>query len=190
MENTSGKIPWEDLRYIFGQIMYGGHIVNDFDRILCVAYLDHYLKDELLDEMELFPFNKDEKGATFKSPNPTTFDRYLEHIDQEYKGDTPIAFGLHPNAEIGFRTEQSEALLRLLLELQPRDGGGGGGGDDKSPRAVASAAMQDFMDAVGDVKWDVIDSEWCGGRLFATISFFLPLTSTLTLNPFFHSLPQ
>jgi dynein heavy chain len=156
MENTSGKIPWEDLRYIFGQIMYGGHIVNDFDRILCVAYLDHYLKDELLDEMELFPFNKDEKGATFKSPNPTTFDRYLEHIDQEYKGDTPIAFGLHPNAEIGFRTEQSEALLRLLLELQPRDAGSGGG-DDKSPRAIAGAAMQDFMDAVGDVKWDVID---------------------------------
>ena len=156
MENTSGKIPWEDLRYIFGQIMYGGHIVNDFDRILCVAYLDHYLKDELLDEMELFPFNKDEKGATFKSPNPTTFDRYLEHIDQEYKGDTPIAFGLHPNAEIGFRTEQSEALLRLLLELQPRDAGSGGS-DDKSPRAIAGAAMQDFMDAVGDVKWDVID---------------------------------
>ena len=156
MENTSGKIPWEDLRYIFGQIMYGGHIVNDFDRILCVAYLDHYLKDELLDEMELFPFNKDEKGATFKSPNPTTFDRYLEHIDVEYKGDTPIAFGLHPNAEIGFRTEQSEALLRLLLELQPRDGGGGGG-DAQSPRAIAGAAMQDLLDAVGDVKWDLID---------------------------------
>jgi Na+-translocating ferredoxin:NAD+ oxidoreductase RnfD subunit len=26
MENASSKIPWEDLRYIFGQIMYGGHI--------------------------------------------------------------------------------------------------------------------------------------------------------------------
>jgi len=154
MENTSGRVPWEDLRYIFGQIMYGGHIVNDFDRLLCVSYLEHFLKDELLDEMELFPFAKDEKGATFKSPNPTTFDRYLEHIETEFKGDTPIAFGLHPNAEIGFRTDQSEGLLRLLLELQPRDGGGGGG-DEKSPRAIAGAAMQDFLDAVGDVKWDV-----------------------------------
>lgn len=153
MENTSGRVPWEDLRYIFGQIMYGGHIVNDFDRLLCVSYLEHFLKDELLDEMELFPFAKDEKSSSFKSPNPTTFDRYLEHIETEFKGDTPIAFGLHPNAEIGFRTDQSEGLLRLLLELQPRDGGGGGG-DEKSPRAIASAAMQDFQDSMGDVKWD------------------------------------
>ena len=52
----SGKIPWEDLRYIFGEIMYGGHIVNDFDRLLARVYLDFYLRDELLEEMELFPF--------------------------------------------------------------------------------------------------------------------------------------
>ena len=37
MENSSGKIPWEDLRYIFGEIIYGGHIVNDFDRLMCVT---------------------------------------------------------------------------------------------------------------------------------------------------------
>ena len=33
MDNASGgRIPWEDLRYLFGQIIYGGHVVNDFDR--------------------------------------------------------------------------------------------------------------------------------------------------------------
>jgi len=154
MENASGKIPWEDLRYIFGQIMYGGHIVNDFDRLLCVSYLEHFLRDELLDEMELFPFAKDEKGVSFKSPSPTTYDRYLEHIETEFKGDTPIAFGLHPNAEIGFRTEQSETLLRTLLELQPRDADAAGG-DDKSPRALAGATMGEFQDAFGEVVFDV-----------------------------------
>lgn len=155
MENaSSGRIPWDDLRYIFGQIMYGGHIVNDFDRLLCVSYLEHFLRDELLDEMELFPFAKDEKGASFKSPSPTTYDRYLEHIETEFKGDTPIAFGLHPNAEIGFRTEQSETLLRTLLELQPRDSSASGG-DDKSPRALAGQAMGEFVDSFGEVSWDV-----------------------------------
>ncbi len=24
------KVPWDDLRYIFGEIMYGGHIVEDW----------------------------------------------------------------------------------------------------------------------------------------------------------------
>ena len=35
----SGKIPWDDLRYIFGEIMYGGHIVDDLDRIFAKGFL-------------------------------------------------------------------------------------------------------------------------------------------------------
>ena len=54
--NAGGKIPWADLRYIFGEIMYGGHIVNDFDRLLANTYLEWYMKDELLDETEMFPY--------------------------------------------------------------------------------------------------------------------------------------
>ena len=27
---SSGKVPWDDLRYIFGDIMYGGYITDDF----------------------------------------------------------------------------------------------------------------------------------------------------------------
>jgi len=40
MESNQGaKVPFEDLIYIFGEIMYGGHIVDDWDRRLCNAYL-------------------------------------------------------------------------------------------------------------------------------------------------------
>merc|ERR1712100_591484 len=42
MEDADAKIPWSDLRYIFGQIMYGGHIVNDNDRLLCMTYLNFF----------------------------------------------------------------------------------------------------------------------------------------------------
>ena len=45
MENNaaSGKVPWDDLRYIFGEIMYGGHIVDDWDRRLCKSYLENLM---------------------------------------------------------------------------------------------------------------------------------------------------
>ena len=33
------NVPWVDLRYIFGEIMYGGHITDQFDRRLCKVSL-------------------------------------------------------------------------------------------------------------------------------------------------------
>ena len=39
--------------------------MNDFDRLLANEYLDWYMKDELLDETELYPFAEDEKGVSF-----------------------------------------------------------------------------------------------------------------------------
>lgn len=38
-----------------GEIMYGGHIVEDWDRRLASAYLHNYFNDALLDGMEIFP---------------------------------------------------------------------------------------------------------------------------------------
>eukprot|EP00937_MAST-01D_sp_MAST-1D-sp2_P001625 g1625.t1 len=132
--NAGGKIPWADLRYIFGEIMYGGHIVNDFDRLLANTYLRWYMKDELLDETELFPYI-DEKGVSFKSPQAPSFSQGLEHIEEALTQDTPLAFGLHPNAEIDFRTTQSDTLFATLVDLQPQDHAGGESG--QSPQSVA-----------------------------------------------------
>jgi dynein heavy chain len=117
---SSSKIPWDDLRYIFGEIMYGGHITDDWDRILCLTYLDNLMDNPLLDETELFPFS-DGTGASFKSPAPTDYSNYILHIDENFGYETPIAFGMHPNAEIGFRTNQCTILFNTLVDLQPND---------------------------------------------------------------------
>ena len=156
MENSGGgKIPWADLRYIFGEIMYGGHIVNDFDRKMCSTYLDFFMKDELLDETEMYPYNDEEKSLSFLCPTPTTYDKYLEHIEVALTQDTPIAFGLHPNAEIDFRTTQSNRILATILELQPRDSGGGEG--SLSPDEVAAAVTQDVLERFGEKRFDTED---------------------------------
>lgn len=53
---TFAKVPWTDLRYMFGEIMYGGHISDDWDRRLCSSYLDVYLREEMFDgTFELAP---------------------------------------------------------------------------------------------------------------------------------------
>jgi len=156
MDNTGGgKIPWQDLKYIFGEIMYGGHIVNDFDRLLANEYLNFYMKEELLDEMEMYPFAEDEKGISFMSPAPTTFDKYIDHIENKMTQDTPIAFGLHPNAEIEYRTQQSNEVFNLLLELQPR--GASNTSEGSSPQQVAESVAADLLEKFSEKMFDVED---------------------------------
>eukprot|EP00601_Ochromonadales_sp_CCMP2298_P009433 CAMPEP_0173264512 /NCGR_PEP_ID=MMETSP1142-20121109/28018_1 /TAXON_ID=483371 /ORGANISM="non described non described, Strain CCMP2298" /LENGTH=2531 /DNA_ID=CAMNT_0014200063 /DNA_START=20 /DNA_END=7615 /DNA_ORIENTATION=+ len=155
MESAPAKVPWADLRYLFGEIMYGGHIVNDFDRKMCNTYLDFFMKDELLDETEMYPYNDEEKSLSFMCPAPTAYDKYLEHIETQLTQDTPIAFGLHPNAEIDFRTTQSNRILVTILELQDRQASSGEG--TMSPDEVAAAVTTDILDRFGEKKFDVED---------------------------------
>ena len=47
---SPAQVPWTDLRYLFGEIMYGGHITDDWDRRLCKTYLEEYMKPEQVRE--------------------------------------------------------------------------------------------------------------------------------------------
>uniref|UniRef100_A0A1A9VM43 AAA+ ATPase domain-containing protein n=1 Tax=Glossina austeni TaxID=7395 RepID=A0A1A9VM43_GLOAU len=106
-------IPWEDLRYLFGEIMYGGHITDDWDRRLCQTYLEEILQQDLIDgEFELCP--------GFPSPPNLDFQGYHDYISEVLPVDSPTLYGLHPNAEIGFLTNMSEQMLKTIFELQPR----------------------------------------------------------------------
>jgi len=158
MESAPAKVPWADLRYIFGEIMYGGHIVNDFDRILANTYLEFFMKEDLLDEMPMYPFADSSSinaDAVLKAPSTSWgYDKVIEHIDDSLKGDTPVAFGLHPNAEIGFRTQISENLLRIILELTSSSGDGSGA-EGQSSQQIAEAIIQDVCETLRDTKFDL-----------------------------------
>ncbi|XP_034662377.1 dynein beta chain, ciliary [Drosophila subobscura] len=110
----SNRIPWEDLRYLFGEIMYGGHITDDWDRRLCRTYLEELLQQDLIDgDFELCP--------GFPAPPNLDFEGYHSYINEMLPDESPLLYGLHPNAEIGFLTTASEQLLRTIFELQPRE---------------------------------------------------------------------
>ncbi|XP_013068368.2 dynein beta chain, ciliary [Biomphalaria glabrata] len=115
------KVPWEDLRYLFGEIMYGGHITDDWDRKLCRTYLEVYMHSDMLDA-ELF------LAPNFPIPPNSDYKGYHAYIDDNLPPESPYLYGLHPNAEIEFLTTRSENLFRTVFEMQPRDAGAGAGG--------------------------------------------------------------
>ena len=117
---ANNRVPWEDLRYLFGEIMYGGHITDDWDRRLCKVYLEEYMHPDQLDgELMLAP--------GFATPPNSDYAGYHNYINQHLPLESPHLYGLHPNAEIGFLTATSEKLFRTVFELQPRESGSGTG---------------------------------------------------------------
>ncbi|XP_077110730.1 dynein axonemal heavy chain 9 isoform X2 [Ranitomeya variabilis] len=118
---ANAKVPYDDLRYLFGEIMYGGHITDDWDRRLCRTYLEEFIKPEMM-EGELF------LAPGFPLPGNMDYNGYHKYIDDVLPAESPYLYGLHPNAEIGFLTQTSEKLFRTVLEMQPRDSSMGEGG--------------------------------------------------------------
>ncbi len=68
-QNTSGKVTFDDLRYIFGEIMYWGHVVDNLDRRLVNAYLENIMHYGIFEELELIPYAEG-KNVSFKVPAP------------------------------------------------------------------------------------------------------------------------
>lgn len=44
------KIPWTDLKYMFTEIFYGGHIGDDWDRRFCSSFANDIFNDNLFDD--------------------------------------------------------------------------------------------------------------------------------------------
>jgi len=133
---TFPKVPWTDLRYMFGDIMYGGHISDDWDRRLCSAYLDVYLKEEMLDgNFELAP--------GFTLPPPSDYKMYHQYVDEYLPPESPYLYDLHPNAEIGVLTSTADELFRTILEMAPKNTSGAG---SSSKEEKVKQTLDDIME--------------------------------------------
>ncbi|CAJ1331852.1 unnamed protein product [Effrenium voratum] len=116
-EKLGTEVPWPDLRYIFGEIMYGGHITDQWDRRVCNTYLKTLVLPELLSNMSLAP--------GFKSPDASKleYSTYQKFIEERFPPEMPQLFGLHPNAEIGFLTSQGINIFKTVQSVSGADAG-------------------------------------------------------------------
>lgn len=56
-------IPWETLRYLIGEAMYGGRVTDHYDRRVLNTYLEDYMGDFLFDEN--VPYDEDGFSGRF-----------------------------------------------------------------------------------------------------------------------------
>merc|ERR1711977_340221 len=119
--NQYEQVPYPDLRYIFGEIMYGGHVTDPWDRRCTITYLTVPITPELFNNMNLAP--------GFKSPDASKleYQHYVKYVEEKFPPETPQMFWLHPNAEIGYLTNQGLNVFSTIMKVSGGSGGGGGG---------------------------------------------------------------
>merc|ERR1719199_1127768 len=119
--NQYEQVPYPDLRYIFGEIMYGGHVTDPWDRRCTITYLQVLITPELFNNMNLAP--------GFKSPDASKleYQHYVKYVEEKFPSETPQMFWLHPNAEIGYLTNQGLNVFSTIMKVSGGSGGSGGG---------------------------------------------------------------
>lgn len=139
--DSGAKIPWEDLRYLVGDIMYGGHVVEAWDRRLVGAYLETLLSPGLLENGKVCP------GLSLPPPglNHAQTAKYIEE-NAPKEGGAPL--GLHSNAERGVALRAAGELCASLAALQTGAGTGAGSGGGSTVEERCRAAMDMVLETL------------------------------------------
>lgn len=124
-DNSEEELPYDTLRYLIGEAMYGGRVTDNMDRRVLMTYLDEYLGDFIFDTNQKYYFSR--SGADYVCPDEENFEATLEWIDGLPLFTAPGVFGLHSNAEIQYFNNAAKELWLNILEMQTSDGGASGG---------------------------------------------------------------
>ncbi|CAK7297493.1 Dynein axonemal heavy chain 6 [Vulpes lagopus] len=117
-----GKIPWDALIYITGEITYGGRVTDTWDQRCLRTVLKRFFSPETLEE----DYKYSESGIYF-APLADSLQDFKDYIENLPLMDDPEIFGMHENANLVFQYKETNTLINTILEVQPRSSSGGEG---------------------------------------------------------------
>ncbi|PIK36647.1 putative dynein heavy chain 6, axonemal [Apostichopus japonicus] len=113
---THNTTPWEALRYLTGEVSYGGRVTDHMDRRCLLSILNiYYNPDALLPE---YCYSPDK--VYHPLPKSFSLGDSRDYIQGLPDSDSPEVFGMHPNAEKSYRESQANKLMSTLMSVQPR----------------------------------------------------------------------
>jgi dynein heavy chain len=110
------EIPWDSIKFMTGQINYGGRVTDDLDRVLLMNILAIYQNDDVV-QSENFRFSP---SGTYFVPKHSSISEINDYIDGLPYEDTPEVFGMQENANLTYLRSKSALIIDTILNVQPR----------------------------------------------------------------------
>ncbi|EFN74803.1 Dynein heavy chain 8, axonemal [Camponotus floridanus] len=131
-------INWQIVRYMIGEVQYGGRVTDDYDKRLLNTFAKVWFTDALF--AEGFVFYKGYPLLIFKVVSD-----YLKAIDAMSTIDPPQVYGLHPNADITYQSNTTQTVLDTIISVQPKEAGAVGA---ESREVVVTRQAKEMLDKV------------------------------------------
>ncbi|KAM9568107.1 dynein axonemal heavy chain 6-like [Salvelinus alpinus] len=110
------ELPWAALRYLTGEVIYGGRVTDPWDRRCLLSILQRCYTPSVLQDGHSFcqaqgypPFPKDASWPQCRA--------YIENMPDK---DLAEVFGIDSSAETVILQNQTQQLLHTIVNLQPR----------------------------------------------------------------------
>lgn len=129
-------ISWQTVRYMIGEVQYGGRVTDDYDKRLLNTFSKVWFSDALFTED--FEFYKG-----YPVLNYSNVTDYLKVIDSMASIDPPQVYGLHSNADITYQSNTTQSVLDIIISIQPKEAGVG---DGESRETVVTRLAKDMLD--------------------------------------------
>ncbi|XP_073527968.1 dynein axonemal heavy chain 14 isoform X2 [Phyllobates terribilis] len=110
------EIPWAALRYLTGEVVYGGRVTDFWDRRCLLSILDSFYTPALLQDDYCFSADQ----VYHPLSEDATLQDYRDYVHSLPDTDNPEIFGMHPNAERAYLTSQAQAFLDIAVSMQSR----------------------------------------------------------------------
>ena len=146
-EMDAKKLPsptWDTVTYMVSKIQYGGRITDGFDELLMDTYATKFFNRGSL-EKDLVLFQGSGSHERYAVPDAKNVEDFRKAIEALPSEDSPEIFGLHPNADLTFRTLQVKSLVETVVSTMPKSGGGG---DGLSPAEIVDKIAEDLLSKV------------------------------------------
>jgi len=122
---VGAALSWNTIQYMVAEVQYGGRITDDLDRELFVTYAAKWFCDDVF-KMS-FSFNSYQAEYNYKIPEGLDIGTFRGAVETIPAVDSPLIFGLHPNADLTYRLKDASEMLTTIMETQPKDSGSGSG---------------------------------------------------------------
>ena len=112
------KIPWDALKTLASQSIFGGKIDNDFDQKILQSLVDQFFTKESFNLNKNLFENIDDSEQTLTIPEAKTYEEFLSWVQQLPEIESPQWSGLPLNVERLNRLKAADQLITNFKLLQ------------------------------------------------------------------------